>query len=212
MAFLRMVGRSCALVGLGAAWLQAQSTHAHVIVAPQGRPRIATIAPPPPTHSLTRYGETVFESDPIIITPDGRVLIDLGNDYEQVARTCSYAYGYDCQRYGYPTVPGAYPGYAPSGYDSPPYAPPQYAVPYYPAPVYPSGGYAPYFAYGPYYYPPSPGYAVCPAGFIPIGAYATCVDPYAGGVRPRPIPVSGEVRAAPRSRPAPATLTPRIRR
>jgi hypothetical protein len=212
MAFLRMVVRSLAFVGLGAAWLQAQSTHAHVIVAPQGRPRIATIAPPPPTHSLTRYGETVFQSDPIIITPDGRVLIELGDDYEQVARTCPYAYGYDCQSYGYPTARGAYPGYARSGYDSPRYAPPQYAAPYYPTPVYPSGGYAPYYSNGPYYYPAPAAYAACPAGYAPIGSYGTCVDPYAARVRPMPTPVSGEVHAAPRSRPAATTLTPRIHR
>jgi len=47
MAFLRTLVRSVAFVGLGAAWLQAQTTHARVLVAPQGQPRIAAIAPPP---------------------------------------------------------------------------------------------------------------------------------------------------------------------
>ena len=102
MAFLRLVVRSFALVGLGAAWLQAQSTHAHVLAAPRGRARIATIAPPPPPQTLATYGQTVFENYPVIVLPDGRVLVDLGNGYEQVARTCPYAYGYAWQSYGYP--------------------------------------------------------------------------------------------------------------
>src|SRR5689334_14270296 len=143
MAFLRMVVRSFALVGLGAAWLQAQSTHAHVIVAPQGRPRIATIAPPPHPQTLTTYGQTVFESSPVIVTPDGRVLVDLGNGYEQVARTCPYAYGYACQSYGYPIAPQTplFSQLATPTYVPPRYAQTAYGAPYYTTTSYPSGGF-----------------------------------------------------------------------
>ena len=106
MAFLRAVARSGVLIGLGAATLQGQGRHARVIVAPQGRPRIATIAPPPPPpQPLTTYGQTVFASYPTIVTADGRILVDIGNGYEEVARTCPYAYGYACQSYGYPPAP-----------------------------------------------------------------------------------------------------------
>src|SRR5438309_1298868 len=137
MAFLRMVVRSFALVGLGAACLQAQSAHARVIVAPQGRPRVATIAPPPPTQPLTTFGQTVFETYPVIVTADGRVLVDLGNGYEQVARTCPYEYGYGCQSYGYPIAPQTplFQSYVPPGYTAPRYAPPAYGAPVYPAPT-----------------------------------------------------------------------------
>lgn len=129
MAFLRVSVSVVALAGLGAASMEAQSTRAHVIAAPQGRPRVASIAPPPPPpRALNTNGQTVFQNDPIFVTPDGQVFIDLGNGYEPVARTCPYAYGYDCQSYGQPT-------YAPPSYD-----PPAYAAPVYPTPTYPPGG------------------------------------------------------------------------
>ena len=130
MAFLRMCVSLLVLVGLGAASMEAQSTtRAHVIVAPQGRPRIASIAPPPPPPRVqSSYGQTVFQNNPIIVTPDGQVLIDLGYGYEPVARTCAYAYGYDCQSYGQPT-------HVAPGYD-----PPAYGAPVYPTPTYPPGG------------------------------------------------------------------------
>ena len=54
MAFLRTLVRSVAFAVLGAGWLQAQTTHARLVVAPQGRPRIAEIAPPPPPLGLRR--------------------------------------------------------------------------------------------------------------------------------------------------------------
>ena len=130
MAFLRTLARSGVLIGLSAACLQAQRT-ARVIVAPQGRPRVATIAPPPPPpQPLSTYGQTVFASYPTIVTPDGRVFIDLGNGYEEVARTCPYAYGYACQSYGYPVAPltPTMPSYAPPGYIAPRYAPPAYGA------------------------------------------------------------------------------------
>jgi hypothetical protein len=216
MAFLRMVVRSFALVGLGAAWLQAQSTRAHVIVGPRGRARIATIAPPPPPQTPTAYRQTVFEDYPVIVTPDGRVLLDLGNGYEQVARTCPYAYGYACQSYGYPIAPPTllYLELSPPEYEPPRYAPPVYGAPYYPTPTYPAGGYGNYAppAYSPYYYPPS-AYG-CPPGFAPTGSYPPCIDPYRSPVAPATMPAAGAVRAAPRRSPAAAAavLTPRIRR
>jgi hypothetical protein len=215
MAFLRMVVRSFALVGLGAAWLQAQSTHAHVFVAPQGRARIATIAPPPPPHTPTTFGQTVFENYPVIVLPDGRVLVDLGNGYEQVARTCPYAYGYACQSYGYPIAPQTplFSQLAPPTYVPPRYAPPAYGAPYYPTPSYPAGGYGNYSPY----YPPSygpPSYGGCPPGYVPTGSYPPCVDPYRSPVGPATMPGAGAVRSAPATRrpPAAAVLTPRIRR
>ena len=88
MAFLRTLVRSVAFVGLGAAWLQAQTTHARVLVAPQGQPRIAAIAPPPSPPRPSSFEETVFVSNDVFVLPDGRVFIDLGNSYEQVARIC----------------------------------------------------------------------------------------------------------------------------
>src|SRR5213596_3760857 len=139
MAFLRTVVRSAVLVGLCSAWVQAQRTHGRVIVAPQGRPRIASIAPPPPPPVLTTYGQTVFSSSPVIVTPDGRVLVDLGNGYEQVARTCPYMYGYGCQSYGYPIAPFTPipQSYGPPTYVTPRYAPPAYGAQAYPSPTYP---------------------------------------------------------------------------
>jgi hypothetical protein len=219
MAFLRMVVRSFALVGLGAAWLQAQSTHAHVTVAPQGRPRVASIAPPPPTQTLTRYSQTVFQTSPVIVTPDGRVLIDLGTGYEQVARTCPYAYGYGCQRHRHSIAPETpiYPSYAPPSYVPPRYAPPEYGAPYYPTPIYPSGGYGYYYPgyqpeYGPYYQPPAPSYGGCPPGYMPTGSYPPCSGPYIAPVTSTRLPTSGALGAAPRRPPAGTVLAPRVRR
>ena len=213
MAFLRMVVRSFAFVGLAAASVQAQATHAHVLAAPQGRPRIATIAPPPPPQSLATYGQTVFENSPVIVTPDGRVLVDLGNGYEQVARTCPYAYGYACQSYGYPIAPQTplFPQIAPPTYVPPRYAPPAYGAPYYPTPTYPSGGYGSYSppGYTPYY---PPNYGGCPPGYVPTGSYPPCIDPYRTPVASAPMPSAGAVHSAPRRPPAAAVLSPRVRR
>ena len=214
MAYLRVIGRSFALVGFGAAWLQAQSTRAHVIVAPQGRPRIAVIAPPPPPpQPLTTYGETVFQSYPVIVTPDGRVLIDLGNGYEQVARSCPYAYGYGCQSYGYPVAPFTPipQSYAPPNYVAPRYAPPAYGAPVYPTPTYPQGGYygnyPPTNGYGGYPVAPQPGYVPnyqppptnnnggCPPGYIPTGSYPPCIDPSRTPVNSAPMPAGTSPRS-----------------
>jgi hypothetical protein len=209
MAFLRSVARSGVLIGLSAACLQAQARQARVIVAPQGRARIATIAPPPPPpQPLTTYGQTVFTSYPTIVTPDGRILVDLGNGYEEVARNCPYAYGYGCQNLGYPIAPQTplFQSYGPPQYQPPRYAPPAYGAPVYPTPTYPPGGNygyqpAPPPAYQP---PPSTGYGGCPPGYVPTGSYPPCVDPSRAPVQaPQFAPASGRgaVQAAPR-RPA----------
>jgi len=181
MAFLRTVVRSAVLVGLCAAWLPAQQTHARVIVAPQGRPRIASIAPPPPPPTQTKFSETVFSSLPVIVTADGGVFIDLGNGYQEVARTCPNAYGYGCQRYAYPYTPWAY-RYEPSSYD-----PPIYVVPYYPVPVYPAGGYVPYGYPVGNYVPPTYG-----------GCSPWCGDPWVNRHQRVTVPLSAPARAAPR--------------
>src|SRR5690349_8896239 len=103
MVFLRVGIGALVLLGFGSASLRGQSRHAPVIVAPRGQPRLAAIAQPPaPRQTLTTYGQTVFSSYPVIVTYDGRVLVDLGYGYEQVARTCPYSYGYGCESYGYP--------------------------------------------------------------------------------------------------------------
>jgi len=187
MAFLRVAVSLVALAGLAAASLEAQSTRAHVIVAPQGRARIASIAPPPPPpRSVHTYGETVFQNNPIIVTPDGEVLIDLGYGYEPVAQTCPYAYGYGCQSYGYPIAPqtpvpnNGY--YAQPTYVPPRYAPPVYGAPVYAAPTYPSGGpygydpTSPQAGYAPASQPPTSNYRGCPPGYAPTGSYPPCID------------------------------------
>lgn len=203
MAFLRMVARSGVLIGLSVATLQGQGRHARVIVAPRGQPRIASIAPPPPPpQPLTTYGQTVFSSYPTIVTADGRILVDLGNGYEEVARTCPYAYGYACQSYGYPPAPltPLFQQYVPPTYVAPRYAPPAYGAPAYPAPNY-GGGY-----YGTAYQPPQPVYTppppsssyACPPGYIPTGGYPPCIDPTRSAVQGAPIPAaSGTMHAAP---------------
>jgi hypothetical protein len=146
MAFLRMGGRAVLLVGLGVASLQGQTARGHVIVAPLGRPRVGVIAPPPPQPSVTNSGPTVFATFPAIVSPDGRVFVDLGNGYVEVARSCPYAYGYACDSYpaGAETqVLQSYvaPGYVAPGYVAPRYEPPAYAAPAYTGPVYSGGVY-----------------------------------------------------------------------
>lgn len=213
MAFLRAVARSGALIGLSVAtlpWqgLQGQSRHARVIVAPQGQPRIATIAPPPPPpQPLTTYGQTVFATYPTIVTADGRILVDLGNGYEEVARTCPYAYGYACQSYGYPPAPMTplFQQYIPPTYVAPRYAPPAYTAPAYPAPSYGGGYYGyptPQPTYPPAYSPPpTSGYGGCPPGYVPTGTYPPCIDPDRSPTQSAPMPSTnrGGMQAAPRA-------------
>jgi hypothetical protein len=201
MVFLRLLARSGALIVLGAAvapWssLQGQRRPARVIVAPRGQPRIATIAPPPPPpQPLTTYGQTVFTTYPTIVTADGRILVDLGNGYEEVARTCPYAYGYGCRSYGYPPAPltPLFQEYVPSGYVAPRYAPPAYAAPVYPVPSYGDGSYGypspgPDYGPPPYTPPPSTGYGGCPPGYVPTGAYPPCIDPDRSPAQNAPMP------------------------
>jgi hypothetical protein len=175
MVFLRVVIRSSVIVALATTVAQAQT--ARVIAAPRGQSRIAAIAPPPPPPSpFPNYqlGETIFGSVPAIITGDGRVLVNLGYGYEQVARTCPYAYGYGCQSYGYPMAPQTpiFGPYGPPNYMPPTYMPPAYGAPQYPAPAYPPSSYQP-----PRYNPPPTNPSGCPAGYVPTGTYPPCVDP-----------------------------------
>jgi len=217
MAFLRVTVSLVALAGLGAASVQAQSTRAHVIAAPQGRPRVASIAPPPPPpRKVYSNGETIFQNNPIIVTPDGRVLIDLGNGYEEVARSCPYAYGYGCESYGYPTAPQSPdfddPNNGQPAYVPPRYAPPAYGAPVYPTPTYPSGG-----ASGYYPTPSRSGYSspnapstndrgACPQGYLPTGSYPSCIDPSRSSTGSTAMRPSSGVQSG--SRPAVRTATP----
>jgi len=121
------------------------------------------------------------------VLPDGRVLIDLGDSYEQVARACPYAYGYGC-RYRY-TIPPQFLFYP--SYDPPTYVAPVYIAEPYPVFVYPSGGYGAY--------PPPPYYVGCPGG------YYSCGGPYYGPSPSTTVPAPGTLRAAP-PRTAPTTL------
>ena len=211
MAFLRTFVQSSSLVALSAAMLQAQAARSHVIAAPAGRPRIAMIAPPPPppqAYPAYQYGETVFSNSPVIVTPDGRVLVNLGYGYEQVSRTCPYAYGYGCQSYGYPIAPqtpimGGFGGYGYGyGYGPPTYVPPTYAPPAYGAPTYPvPGGYGGYRPYPSPRQPSAPRGNGCPAGYVPTGGYPPCVDPYRAPVQSMGSPTSGSpttLHASPR--------------
>lgn len=214
MAFLRVVARTGVLIGLSAATLRGQGRRTPVIVAPRGQPRIATIAPPPPPpQPLTTYGQTVFASYPTIVTADGRILVDLGNGYEEVARTCPYAYGYACQSYGYPPAPETplFQQYIPPSYVAPRYAPPAYAAPVYPVPSYGGGYYgtAPRPSYAPP--PPATGYG-CPAGYVPTGTYPPCIDPERTPAQSAPMPSAsrGAMRAAPQRAPATGTSGPRV--
>jgi len=173
MAFLRTVARSVLLVGFCAAWLQAQSTAYRVNESPQGRPRIVSIAPPPASPRADDYGPTVFTHLATTTLADGRIYLDLGNAYQEVAGPCVYAYDYVCIGYGYPIW--VYPAffYAPV-YVEPVYVAPVYAAPVYPTVVYPSPVY------------PIPERRAC----------YSCVYPSRTVVRPAAIPI-GAVHAAP---------------
>jgi hypothetical protein len=226
MGFLRSGVTAIVFIGLGGVSLQGQSRPAHVIVAPQGRARIARIAPPPPppAQPLTTYGETIFASYPAILTADGRVLVNLGNGYEQVARTCPYAYGYGCESYGYPIAPltPIPQSYAPPTYVAPRYAPPAYGAPVYPVPTYQPAAIGVYGNYPvmtqPGYVPPSPptyrppqsNYGGCPPGYVPTGSYPPCVDPSRTPVNTPQVQLpTATARAAPRSATQPSATTAR---
>ena len=128
--------------------------------APARQPQIAGIAPSPNTSRPPRDGrdarddrrrgdgdddrrgdghrnrdgyrmqDGVYGWVPAVIGNDGRVWVNLGYGYEQVARTCDVPFG------GYAS------GYsdAPAGYTPPNYAPPSYSAPTYNAPSYPAAG------------------------------------------------------------------------
>ena len=126
MKILRLGVSAVALLVLGSAWSQAQSRRGQIIIAPHGQPRLAGIAPVP-QQSFTTYGPTVFANYPIVVTPDGQVLVDLGNGYQEVARACPYAYGYGCESYSnpgdrQPTIFQSYVPYLAPGYDGPRYS------------------------------------------------------------------------------------------
>ena len=202
MVYLRTIFRAIVLVALAVPMAGAQS---RVIAAPRGQDRVAFIAPPPATApAIPSYapGETVFGSVPMIILPDGRMLVNLGYGYEQVVRTCPYAYGYGCQSYGYPMAPQTpiVGPYAPPQYTAPTYAPPAYPAPQYPA------GYQPYYP-PPRYDPPAPGssYGGCPPGYVPTGSYPPCIDPSRSPSEPLTVPVTGPLSASTRTAPARAT-------
>lgn len=148
MAFLRTIVKSTVLVGLCGAWLQAQSTADRLTEAPQGRPRIVSIAPPLPPSRADDYGPTVFRHLATTVLADGRVMLDLGNAYEEVAGPCVYAYDYVCVGYGYPIFlyPTVFyaPLYVEPVYVAPIFAAPVYAAPVYPTIVYPAAGYPTY--------------------------------------------------------------------
>jgi hypothetical protein len=167
-----------------------------VVAAPQGRPRIAAIAPPPASPEPSRFDETIFVSNDVIVLPDGRVLIDLGDSYEQVARVCPYAFGYRCRyRYTIPPQTLLFPSYEP-----PTYVVPVYVAEPYPVFAYPSGGYVSYA--------PPPYYVEYPPGYVVTGGYPPYYDPYYyAPPRSTTVPVSGPLHAAP-PRAAPTTLRP----
>lgn len=174
MAFLRTVVKSVVLVGIGAAWLQAQSTAVRLTEAPEGRPRIVSIAAPPAAPLADEYSPTVFRHLAATELSDGSLAIDLGNAYRIVADPCAYAYYYyGCFGYAYPFF--VYPAvfYAPV-YVEPVYVAPVYAAPVYPTVVYPSAVY--------------PNYG-------PRGCYS-CVYRSRTYVRSAPMP-SGVLHAAP---------------
>lgn len=187
MVNLRTLVRSAALVALGTSVLEAQ--RGRVLTSPRGQERIAAIAPPPPPPQPIpnlQLGETVFGSIPAIITADGRVLVNLGYGYEQVARSCPYAYGYGCQTYGYPMAPQTpiFGPYGPPTYAPPTYMPPAYGAPQYP--TYPPNYYEPYQPRNnPQARTPRNG---CPAGYVPTGGYPPCVDPSRSPSTAMPLP------------------------
>ena len=176
MVFLRTaVVRSVVLVGFCAASLQAQSSTADRLTeAPQGRPRIVSIAPPPAPQRADDYGPTVFSHLATTVLADGRVMLDLGNAYEEVAGPCVYAYDYVCVGYGYPIF------LYPTVFYAPVYVEPVYVAPVYAAPVYPAAVAYPYPVYPSYWF---------------RGCYS-CVYPSRTIVRSAPIS-SGRVYAAP---------------
>lgn len=144
MAFLRVIARAGVLISLCAATLRAQGRHSYVIAEPQGQPRIGSIAPAPtaPPQPLT-YGQTVFANYPPILSVDSQLFIDPGNGYQEVARTCPYAYGDACQSFGFPRwqlSPG-FQQYVPATDAPQRFAPPAYAAPTYPVPTYSGGVY-----------------------------------------------------------------------
>ena len=145
MAFLRTVTKSVVLVGICAASLRAQSTPVRFSEAPEGRPRIVSIAPPPAAPRADEYAPTVFRHLAATEMSDGSLAIDLGTAYQIVVDPCVYAYYYGCLGYAYPYF--LYPTvfYAPV-YVAPVYVAPVYAAPVYPTAVYPS---AVYPTYGP---------------------------------------------------------------
>jgi len=170
---MRILLRSIPLVGLCAACLRAQSFAERVTEAPQGRPAIVSVAPPPAAPRADDYGPTVFTHLATTVLADGRVYLDLGNAYQEVAGPCFYPYGYRCIGYGYPYF--AYPIF----FYTPVYVAPVYVEPIYVAPVYPTVVY------------PETGYWV----ERHRGCYS-CVGPSRSFVRPAVIP-AGAVRAAP---------------
>jgi hypothetical protein len=191
MVYLRTISRASAMVALATSLAGAQSSR--VIASPRGQERIAAIAPPPaPPQSIPNYqlGETVFGSVPAIFTADGRILVNLGYGYEQVARTCPYAYGYGCQSYGYPMAPQTpiFGSYVPPQYVPPTYMPPAYGAPQYPTSYQP-------------YQPPRPDPTGCPPGYVPTGTYPPCVDPYRSAATPLTVPTEGSGPAAVRESP-----------
>jgi hypothetical protein len=184
MAFLRTVVRSFVLVGICAAWVQAQSTVERVNEAPQGRPRLVSVAPPPPSPQTNDYGPTVFTHLATTVLSDGRLAVDLGNAYELVADPCDYAYPYWCIGYGYPVW--VYP----TVFYAPVYVEPVYVAPVYAAPVYPTVVY-PYPYYG---YP------------VHSRVCYSCVYPSRGAARSVATPM-GAVHAAP-ARAVPGRVLP----
>jgi len=208
MACLRTLAQTSALVALATTTLAAQAAHGRIVASPGGHPRIASIAPPPPPPRPLNYqlGETVFSSVPVIITPDGRVLINLGYGYEQVARNCPYAYGYGCESYGYPIAPMTpiVPTYGPPTYVPPRYAPPAYGAPTY-APTYPNPGYPPDGFYRPTPTPPAAPPGGCPRGYLPTGGNPPCIDPVVV-----PLPSSSYPASAAAPSPGPGAAPPRL--
>jgi len=138
--------------------------------------------------------------------PRGRVLINLGYGYEQVARNCPYAYGYGCESYGYPIAPMTpiVPTYGPPTYVPPRYAPPAYGAPTY-APTYPNPGYPPDGFYRPTPTPPAAPPGGCPRGYLPTGGNPPCIDPVVV-----PLPSSSYPASAAAPSPGPGAAPPRL--
>lgn len=214
MVFLRAVARSGVVIVLSTSTLHAQGRRAAVIVAPLGQPRIATIAPTPRSARQPVDAPTVFADYPGIVTADGRILVNMGTGYEEVARTCPHAYGYQCQSSGYPPAPltPLSQEYIPPSYAVPRYAPPVYSAPVYAEPRDDDGsGYARAATDSPM--AASSVYA-CPAGWLATESYPACIDPTRVARREARMRPRGVMHAAPRTVPAhggpgPRLLTPR---